>query len=227
MSWRWCFYIPAILTGSVILIFTLTVPETLYFRKNGLPNNPQGSWKDNMLMVRKANASRRLKLIDFFRPFQMLLYPSVALPTACYALCFAYGSILFIITSANLFGQVYHYGPKQTGLLLGIPITVGSVIGELLAGGVSDFISEKRALARPGGQRSPEDRLLIMLPAAVLTPLGVIIEGVCLQKATPWIGVAMGIGISSAGLQIATTAVYTYTAEVSKDIPRILARIIM
>ncbi len=198
-----------------MVIFALTVPETLYSRTPEALDRPPSSWTHNMLMKRKAHPSRRLKFIDFLRPFQMLRYPSVALPTACYALSFAYGSILFIITSANLFGEVFHYGPKPTGLLLGVPITIGSVIGELVAGGLSDRISEKRALARPNGERSPEDRLLSILPAALLTPLGVIIEGVCLQRETHWIGIAMGIAISSAGLQIVTTGVYTYTAEVS------------
>lgn len=150
---------------------------------------------------------------DFLRPFYMLRYPSVLVPTAYYSISFAYGSILFIITSANLFREVYLYKPQQTGLLLGIPITIGSLIGELVAGGFSDWISKRRALAR-GGERSPEDRLLTVIPASLLIPLGTIIEGVCLDKETHWIGVAMGIAIASTGLQIATTAVYTYTAEV-------------
>ncbi len=167
-----------------------------------------------MRMQGLAHPTLRLAARDFVRAFQMLRYPSVMLPTVCYAMSFAYGSILFIITSANLFGSIYSYQPQQTGLLLGIPITVGSVVGELVAGGFSDWVSERRALAR-GGERCPEDRLLAILPAVLLTPLGVIVEGACLQAQTGWIGVAMGIAIASTGLQIVTTGVYTYTAEVS------------
>ncbi|KAM0253121.1 hypothetical protein ACHAQJ_007397 [Trichoderma viride] len=215
LSWHWCFYVPSIITGGILIIFIFTVPETLYSRTPAAVARPSQSWMSNMLMKRRAHPTRQVRLIDFVRPFQMMIYPSVLLPTWCYALCFAYGSILFIITSANLFGKIYHFQPQQTGLLLGIPITVGSLIGELFAGGISDWISEKRAIRR-GGERSPEDRLLGIAPSVLLTPLGIIIEGVCLQNKTHWIGVAMGIAIASAGLQVATTGVYTYTAECYK-----------
>ncbi|KAH0528902.1 hypothetical protein TsFJ059_003713 [Trichoderma semiorbis] len=215
LSWHWCFYVPAIITGGVLVIFIFTVPETLYSRTPAALARPSQSWRSNMLMKRRAHPTRKVRLIDFFRPFQMMMYPSVTIPTWCYSLCFAYGSILFIITSANLFGKIYHFKPQQTGLLLGIPITVGSLIGELFAGGVSDWISERRALRR-GGERSPEDRLLGIIPAAFLVPLGIIIEGVCLQNKTHWIGVAFGIAIASFGLQVITTGVYTYTAECYK-----------
>lgn len=214
LTWRWCFYIPAILTGATLVLFILTVPETLYSRAPEALARPSRSLTKNLMMVGKIHPTRKLKLVDFVRPFQMLKYPSVYLPAFYYAMIFAYGSVLFIITSANLFGAVYHFQPQQTGLLLGVPITVGSVIGESVSGGFSDWIAEKRALAR-NGERKPEDRLLAMIPAFVLVPLGVIIEGVCLQHKTRWIGVAMGIAIASVGLQIATTPIYAYTADVS------------
>ncbi|KIW74639.1 hypothetical protein Z517_11409 [Fonsecaea pedrosoi CBS 271.37] len=215
LTWHWCFYIPAILTAAVLVLFTLTVPETLYSRAAEALARPRRTWMQNMLMQGKAHPMRRLRIIDFFRPIQMLQYPSVLLPTISYAVSFAYGSILFIITSANLFGKIYHFKPQQTGLLLGVPITVGSIIGEVMSGGFSDWVSERRAIRR-GGERKPEDRLLAVLPAFILTPIGIIIEGVCLEREIHWIGVAFGIAIASVGLQISTTVVYTYTAECYK-----------
>ncbi|KIW88932.1 uncharacterized protein Z519_10416 [Cladophialophora bantiana CBS 173.52] len=215
LTWHWCFYIPAIVTAAVLVLFTLTVPETLYSRAPEALARPRRTWLQNMLMQGKAHPTRCLRIVDFFRPIQMLQYPSVLLPTISYAVSFAYGSILFIITSANLFGKTYHFHPQQTGLLLGIPITVGSVIGEAMSGGFSDWVSERRAIRR-GGERKPEDRLLAMFPAFILTPIGIIIEGICLEKKMHWIGVAFGIAVASVGLQISTTVVYTYTAECYK-----------
>lgn len=138
LSWNWCFYVPAILNSVLLVTFVLTVPQTLYSRSPEAVAHPSSqSWTQNMLMNGQARrAKRRLQLSDFVRPFQMLRYPSVLLPSLYYAASFTYGSILFIITSANLFGEIYHYKPQQTGLLLGIPITVGSLIGEIVAGGV-------------------------------------------------------------------------------------------
>ena len=214
LTWHWCFYIPAIITAFMLPLFIFTVPETLYSHSAERAQRPYGSWMENMTMRGKAHSTRSLKIIDFFRPIQMLMYPSVLLPTLYYSVSFGYGSILFIITSANIFLKVYKYQPYQTGVLLGVPLTVGSVIGELVAGGLSDWISEKRALSR-NGVRKPEDRLLALFPAIVLLPLGIIIEGVCLTHKLHAIGTGFGIAIASFGLQIATTVVYTYTSEVS------------
>ena len=215
LTWNWCFYIPAIITAFMLPLFIFTVPETLYSHSAERVQRPYGSWIENMSMLRsRAHSSRSLKFIDFVRPIQMLMYPSVLLPMLYYAVSFGFGSILFIITSANIFLKVYKYKPYQTGVLLGVPLTVGSIIGELVAGGLSDWISEKRALSR-NGVRKPEDRLLALFPAIVLLPLGIIIEGACLTHKSPPIGTGFGIAIASFGLQIATTVVYTYTAEVS------------
>ncbi|KAH8692605.1 major facilitator superfamily domain-containing protein [Talaromyces proteolyticus] len=211
LSWEWCFYIPAIITAIAWLAFVLTVPETLYLRS---PGQPQRTWMQNMTLQGRANSARKLHLIDFVRPFQMLIYPSVLLPTLYYAVAFSYGSVLFIISSASLFAMNYQFGPTETGLLLGIPITVGSLLGELISGGFSDWISERRAITR--GRRRPEDRLLAIIPSFFITPLGIIVEGVCLANNTHYMGTAMGIALASFGLQIATTVVYTYTSECYK-----------
>ena len=166
-----------------------------------------------MTMKSSLQPHRQLRITDFFRPLQMLWYPSISLPTLYYAVSFGWGSILFIISSANIFAKTYHFKPYQTGVLLGTPLTVGSLLREMLSGAFSDWICSRRALAR-GGARKPEDRLFALGPAIILLPLGLIIEGVCIERKTHWSGVGLGIAIASFGLQIASTVVYTYTNEV-------------
>ncbi|KAK5125644.1 hypothetical protein LTR85_011918 [Meristemomyces frigidus] len=217
LTWRWCFYISAMLLSPLVPLCIFTLPETLYPRNSGAKGSRQtGSWKQNFMLHRTFHRARSLHPTDFLRPWQMLRYPSVLFPTLYYSASFAYGSIMFVITSASFFSQLYHFKPYQTGLLLGIPLTVGSILGEVLAGGFSDWISERRALQR-GGKRILEDRLLALAPAIVLLPLGIILEGVCIQHSTHWSGVGMGIGIASFGLQVQTTVVYAYTAECYKE----------
>jgi hypothetical protein len=68
--------------------------------------------------------------------------------------------------------------------------------------------------------RKPEARLdAIWL--ALLLPIGVIIDGVCLThyKTVGWIGAAFGMGIACLGLQVATTVVYAYCTDVSHLAP--------
>ena len=215
LTWRWCFYVPAIITAATLPLFILTVPETLYpHTELEQEYRPFKSWMHNMTMRGKIHPVRKLRPVDFVRPLQMLMYPSILLPTVYYMVSFGWGSILFVITAAKLFAEAYHYKPYQTGVLLGIPLTIGSLLGELISGGFSDWISNRRALARKGVRR-PEDRLFALPPAIILLPLGIIIEGVALEHETHWSGTAMGIAIASFGLQIATTVIYTYTNEVS------------
>lgn len=215
LTWRWCFLIPSFVTAVEFVIFVCTVPETLFSRAPEALARPPRSWTENFLMTGpRAHPTRKLAPTDFWRPIQLLSYPDVFLPTLYYAIIFTYGSILFIISSANLFKVHYQFMPQQTGLLLGLPLTLGSLAGETTAGWVSDLLSRSRAIKR-GGHRVAEDRLLGMIPGAILVPLGIVIEGVCLEKRTHWGGTAMGIAIASFGYQIVATAVYSYTAEVS------------
>lgn len=215
LSWQWCFYIPSIACAVQLILFIFTVPETLFSRSPEALAHPSPSWKDNLFMIKqKTYPARKLYLIDFFRPLKLLLLPDVLLPTLYYSLTFTYGSSLFSISASNLFHKVYNFGPGLTGVLLGVPLTIGSLLGELMAGRVSDWYSNKRAIER-GGAREPEDRLIAMIPGALLTPVGIIIEGVCLYHRTHWAPVAVGITIGSIGVQIVVTAVYSYTAEVS------------
>lgn len=215
LSWQWCFYIPSIACGVQLALFIFTVPETLFSRSPEALANPSPPWKNNLFLTKqKTYPARKLHLLDFVRPLKLLLLPDVLLPTLYYSLTFTYGSSLFSISASNLFHKVYNFGPGLTGVLLGVPLTVGSLLGELMAGRVSDWYSNKRAIAR-GGAHVPEDRLITMIPGALLTPIGIIIEGVCLYHRTHWAPVAVGITIGSIGVQIVVTAVYSYTAEVS------------
>lgn len=61
----------------------------------------------------------------------------------------------------------------------------------------------------------PEARLQATWPGAFILPAGVIIEGVCFQYKTHYMGPIMGIGIAAFGLQILSTNIYAYMTDVS------------
>ena len=98
--------------------------------------------------------------------------------------------------------------------MLSIPLLIGSAIGEFNAGWVTDWLSNRYA-AKHNGERLPEARLDAIW-GALLVPIGIIIEGVCLShtKTVSWVGSAFGMGIACLGLQISTTVVYAYTTDV-------------
>ncbi|KAF7344265.1 MFS general substrate transporter [Mycena venus] len=72
VGWRWTMILPGIATSICWVLILFYLPETLYVR--GLPPvEPTGKHYRMRLAGTKA-AGRKLKLIDFARPFQMLKY---------------------------------------------------------------------------------------------------------------------------------------------------------
>jgi MFS family permease len=214
MNWHWCFFLVTIMAGILFFTVIFTVPETLYFRAIEGINRPSMSLYQQEYLRKRKIDGQRLHLEHFIRPFKMLRYPSIALPSLYYSVASGYANMVFIITSAMLFHIFYKFNSYQTGLLMGVPLTLGSWFGEFGAGGFSDWVTERKAIRR-GGKRIPEDRLFAMLPGVILAPLGLTIEGFCFQHRYHWIGAGLGIATASAGFQIITTVTYAYTAEVS------------
>ncbi len=169
----------------------------------------------DLLTFKNSHITRRLQKRDFTRPFEMLRYIAIVVPGIYYMTCFGYGTVLFALTGSKLFTEFYEFKTWQTGLLLSIPLTIGCLIGEFSAGWVTDWAANRYAKAH-GGFRLPEARLNVLW-GALLVPIGVIIEGVCLShsETVGWIGSAMGMAIAGLGLQIATTVLYAYTTDVS------------
>jgi hypothetical protein len=173
------------------------------------------SYPDLFLFKRNKAKHKTLGVKDFLKPVFMLKYLSVTIPALYYMTCFGYGTVLFALTGASLFGKLYHFTVAQTGLILSIPLLIGCLIGESSAGWVIDLMVRRYAL-RNDGHHKPEVRLNALWLAPLL-PAGVIIVGVCFShfKTTSWVGPAFGMGIACLGLQVSTTVVYTYATDVS------------
>ncbi|KAK5202310.1 hypothetical protein LTR96_011768, partial [Exophiala xenobiotica] len=141
-------------------------------------------------------------------------YPSV-LFCFIYSYAFGIGTVLFALTGAAAFVKIYHFDIAQVGMAIGLSTTIGSVIGELAAGPVSDRILYL-SMKRNNGRISSKARLTATWPGAFLLPVGVIIEGVCLNYKTHWMGPVIGIDIAAFGLQIVSTNIYVYLADCDK-----------
>lgn len=95
---------------------------------------------------------------------------------------------------------------------MGVPLTVGCMIGEAFAGWVSDALINAYG-RRHNGYRKPEVRLWL-LPPCTLTAVGTATYGYCIETRRPWITAAVCImGVSGLGTQVGTTMVYTYATD--------------
>jgi len=212
LSWRWCFYLPGILTASLWIVLLFTFPETLFSRNDF--SNIEGTSYWSKLGFKGKILNRAIRPRDFLTPYRMIRYWAVVLPCCFLMTTNTYGSALFAVTGSHLAASLYHFNSGQTGLLMGVPLTIGCMIGEATAGWLSDLIINAYA-KRHNGYRKPEMRLAIM-PGVLALTAGIMAYGPSVQAHKPWIDLAVCMGVAGFGLQIATTMVYTYTTDCYK-----------
>ncbi|KAJ9502362.1 hypothetical protein H2202_002428 [Exophiala xenobiotica] len=212
LSWRWCLYIPGIAQVAFLVCLAFTFPETLYSRTE------HTAWNDSSFVSRLVPGGKILNRPihpgHFLQPYRMIRFWAVSLPAIYWMTANTYGSTLFAVTGSHLARKLYHFNVAQTGLLMGLPQTIGCMIGEASAGWVSDLIINAYA-RRHNGYREPEVRL-VLLPGCFTLVAGLIGYGVCVDNHRPWVALAMNMGLASFGLQVGATMVYTYATDCYK-----------
>jgi MFS family permease len=208
-GWRWCIWVPAIIQGFLLVLAIFTFPETLFSRQD-YSKLEERSYTQKLLFHGKV-LDRTFHTRDFFLPLRMTKYAAVTLPCIMYMVNLTYGSPLFAVTGSFIAAAIYKFNLEQTGLFLGVPLTVGCLLGEFSAGWVSDLIINTYA-KRHGGYRKAEVRLWL-LPLVGFTAIGTATFGYCIQYHKPWIQSAVCMAVAGFGSQLATTVVYTYCCD--------------
>ena len=211
-GWRWCIWTPAIILGALLILALFAFPETLFSRAD-YSNLEERSYAQKLFFHGKV-LDRKITLRDFFLPLRMTKYAAVTLPCMMYMVNLTYGSLLFAVTGSYVGSAIFHFTQEQTGVFLGVPLTVGCLLGEFSAGWVSDFIINSYA-KRHGGYRKAEARLFLT-PLICFTAIGVATFGYCVQNEKPWIQAAVCMAVAGFGSQMSTTVVYTYCCDVYK-----------
>lgn len=155
-------------------------PETLYMR-NVVRHNVS-AFKQEYLTFKRIDPTP-LKPIEFIQPLSLFRYTSIWVPTVAYSIVFGFCSVLLTVEIPQLFLPKFHLNPQQLGLQF-LGIMVGLIIGEQFGGRISDLWMNKRT-QKLGRRPAPEYRLWLSYMGFVLAMVGLIVFGVCLQKATP------------------------------------------
>jgi MFS family permease len=116
LTWRWCFYVPAILQGGLLVILLLTLPETLYSRSAAANLPKRAGYFPSMFHFGRI-IDRRIKPRDYLNSFRMIRYAAVILPCIFYSTANTYASLLFAVTGAQIAATLYQFDPLQTGLV--------------------------------------------------------------------------------------------------------------
>jgi hypothetical protein len=137
------------------------------------------------------------------RPMKMLFRsPVVFLMSLYMAVVYGYLYLLFT-TMTEVFESTYHFHGGTVGLAY-LGIGIGMFLGLFISGATSDRVVAKLT-ERNGGERKPEYRLPLMIPAALIIPAGLFLYGWSAQYAVHWI--VPIIGTSFVGVGLITTFV--------------------
>ncbi|KLJ12451.1 hypothetical protein EMPG_12528 [Blastomyces silverae] len=146
------------------------------------------------------------------RPFILFAYPAVLWSAMVYAL-----SVGWLIVLSEAVAEIYrdkdsyNFSALGTGLVYISPF-VGGILGTVVAGKVSDIVVQFMT-RRNGGIYEPEFRLVMAVPVALTTAMGLMGFGWSAQEKERWIVPTVFFGILSFGCSVGSTTAITFCVD--------------
>jgi MFS family permease len=147
-----------------------------------------------------------------YQPFLILFsIPGVFFMALVYGVMTACTTVPVTTLSSVMTLPPYNFGASQIGLM-GLPPFIGTTLGALICGPLSDSIALSLA-RRNGGIFEPEMRLWLAIAFTPLVPAGLFMFGIGLNNGTHWLLPAFGLGVSAVGIVPASSAALTYLTD--------------
>ncbi|KAJ9499861.1 hypothetical protein H2202_004851 [Exophiala xenobiotica] len=146
------------------------------------------------------------------RPFILFAYPSVLWSALVYSLSVGWLIVLSeSMTAIYKNRDTYNFTSLQAGLVYVSPF-IGGVLGTAVAGKVSDIIVRYMA-RRNGGVYEPEFRLVMGIPIAISTSIGLMGYGWSVEERDNWIVPTIFFGLISFGCSLGSTTSITFCVD--------------
>ncbi|KAL8727944.1 MAG: hypothetical protein Q9166_005709 [cf. Caloplaca sp. 2 TL-2023] len=145
------------------------------------------------------------------RPFILFAYPAVLWSALVYSLSIGWLIVLSESVSEIYRVKDYNFSSLGVGLVYISPF-IGGILGTAVAGKVSDIIV-KAMSRRNGGIYEPEFRLVMAIPIAISTCIGLMGFGWSAQEKDKWIVPTIFFGIISFGSSLGSTTSITFAVD--------------
>lgn len=147
------------------------------------------------------------------RPFILFAYPSILWSTLVYSLSIGWLIVLSETVSVVYRNPDYTYkfSALGTGLVYISPF-IGGILGTAVAGKLSDVIVRFMS-RRNGGVYEPEFRLVMAIPVAITTCIGLMGFGWSAAVHDSWIVPTVFFGIISFGCSLGSTTAITFAVD--------------
>ncbi|ETS83235.1 hypothetical protein PFICI_05111 [Pestalotiopsis fici W106-1] len=218
-TWRWTFYATtiadaAIQISGIIFLRETYVPVLLAWKRKKLVKETGNENLHTPFDHPDRTLAKTLR-VAFVRPFR-LLSTQVILQILALYMMFLYGLMYIVLVSFPSLWATPE--PEGYGESLGISglnyisLGVGFFLGAQVCAPLQDRVYAGLK-ARNGGPGRPEYRVPMMVPGAVLVPVGLFIYGWTAEYKTHWIGPNIGAALFAAGTIIGFQCVQTYLVD--------------
>lgn len=179
------------------------IPRKTYWQKLALTTTSPGKWTN---FLRHS-----------WQPFLILWsIPGVLFCSLVYAILLAYSTVMTTVLSTYMLDPPYNFNSSQIGLMSLAPF-VGSTLGSLISGPLSDWVVVRLA-KRNGGIYEPEMRFWVFIPFVPFQIAGAWWFGYALNDGSSWSQVAVAFGLCNFGSAPLQSLALTYMLDAYNDI---------
>ncbi|KAH7243730.1 major facilitator superfamily domain-containing protein [Fusarium redolens] len=235
MGWRWAFWFLAVAFAVGLIMVVFFLPETKWDRdevissvagnektsdEKATPQDVETSvtpptWK-KIVGVHLQFASAKELLPSLVSPVLMLRHPVVIWGCIMWSITFTWVIVLGTVADQIFGAPPYSLDPTQVGLVIGIAPLVGSALGTLTSGWISDLAAHYMS-AFNGGLYEPEFRLVVIVPSAITMAVGAFGLGDAIEHAKSTMACCIFLALINFGVGAGCTGIVTYTNDVCMD----------
>ncbi|RKU41670.1 hypothetical protein DL546_004486 [Coniochaeta pulveracea] len=210
VGYRWTYWILAMINAVQLLLYIPFGPETRYVRGQ---IHSGSSFNQEYLRFKRIDKTP-LRLYDFIHPLTLCTKSRIMIPAVIYAMIFCFGGVFTTLEIPQLYVEKYHLNAQQVGIQY-VAIIIGSVLGEVVGGHLSDMWMAWRRKRDPAVK--PEFRLWLSYIGFILTIVGDIVFVVQIDRAGNTITPDIGAAIAGIGNQIVTTVLITFAVDSHRE----------
>ena len=178
---------------------------------------PLKTYRQKLALWSNSSMSFEQLLKHCYQPFIIMFsIPAVFFMALEYGIMTACTTVPVTTLSSVMTLPPYNFGSAQIGLM-GIPPFLGTSLGTLVCGPLSDIIAIRLA-RKNGGIFEPEMRLWLSLIFTPFVTAGLFMFGIGLNNGSHWLLPAFGLGLTGFGVVPASSAALTYLTDAYTDV---------
>ncbi|KAK6366044.1 hypothetical protein LTS17_011011 [Exophiala oligosperma] len=214
-TWRWCFWSTSIVDAGIQVLGVLYLRETyapkLLAVKAKRLRQQTGNSELHTEWEHPDRTLGKVLRTSLIRPFRLLGTQLIIQVLAIY-MAYLYGLMYLVLsTFPTVWTETYH---EQTGIggLNYISLGLGFFLGTQICAPINDRIYRKLKL-RNNNVGKPEFRVPLMIPGAILVPIGLFVYGWSSYERTHWVVPNVGAAIFAAGTIMGFQCTQTYIVD--------------